>query len=252
MKIKQYIENSLIDMGLTAGETNIYYIIFQAKNDAVDAEYLRQKTRLSISGIYKIINSLVDKNYIIPIKKDRSICYVAVPLRQVSQKIQNYGRKFIRMAERFSELDRLSGVSPDSEIFEGNSMADYYLSIPHKIDDFIWCVGSFEAVMNFIGPETEKGFIRSRIKRGKKADAIIFDNSQYSKELAGRDISEKRETKILPRNNYPLQFSYLYGDTCLDFYKSYDDKTKVLKTDSLDIARARLIQYQTIWNSTNG
>jgi predicted transcriptional regulator len=249
MNVQQYIRNSLGDLGLTEGEADVFFSLHQS-NAPMTVEFIRHASALSTSGAYKVIRSLVDKEFILPVKERGAAKYAAISLDQVAKKLAAKSRKYIRTSEKLAELNKLSGFSPDMDIFEGDALTDYYLTIPSKINDFIWCVGSFAAVMNFFGPDVERDFIRSRIKKGRNADAVIFDDSLFSKELAGRDIGEKRETRLIPHGHYPLEFSYLYGNTCLDFYKDAGGQVKVLKTESPELARARLIQYQTLWNST--
>jgi sugar-specific transcriptional regulator TrmB len=249
MKVGQYIRNSLADLRLTEAEADVFFALLQS-NVPMPAEMLKQQLNLSTSGTYKVIGSLVDKEFIFPTKINGTSTYTAISLDQVSNKLAAKSRKFLRRSEKLQEISKLSSVSAETHIVDGNALTDYYLSIPTKIDDFIWCVGSFEAVMNFFGPDIERAFIGSRIKKGKHADAVIFDDSLFSKELAGRDVGEKRETKLIPSGRYPLEFSYLFGNTCLDFYKDANEQVKVLKSDAPELARARLIQYQTLWNST--
>lgn len=249
MNVQQYVRNSLGDLGLTEGEADAFFVLHQS-NAPMTAEYIKHESELSTSGAYKVIRSLVDKEFILPVKERGAAKYTAISLEQVAKKLVAKSRKFVRTSEKLAELNKLSSLSPDADIFEGNALTDYYLNIPSRINDFIWCVGSFAAVMNFFGPEVEREFIQSRIKKGRHADAVIFDDSLFSKELAGRDIGEKRETRLIPHGHYPLEFSYLFGNTCLDFYKDADNQVKVLKTESPELARARLIQYQTLWNST--
>jgi len=47
-----------------------------------------------------------------------------------------------------------------------------------------------------------------------------------------------------------MEFSCLYGDNYLNFYKDAEGKVKVLRSQAPDLARAKLIQYQMLWNST--
>jgi|GEM_PF-725062 len=249
MKVGQYVRNSLADLGLTEAEADVFFTLLQS-NVPMPAELLKWQLNLSTSGTYKVISSLVDKEFILSTKINGAAKYIAISLDQVSKKMVTKSRKFLRTSEKLHELGKLSNVSAETDIVDGNVLTDYYLNIPSKINDFIWCVGSFEAVMNFFGPDIERAFINARIKKGKHADAVIFDDSLFSKELAGRDIGEKRETKLIPSGRYPLEFSYLFGNTCLDFYKDANSQVKVLKSDSPELARARLIQYQTLWNST--
>jgi len=248
MNIQSYIKQSLEVFGLTEGETKVYLSLMQ--NGEMDAFSLKNATKYSTAGIYKILGSLVDKGFVFPIPKSSPIKYLAVSLTDISKKFAVHGRKMNRIADKFSELGKLSKVPIETEIFEGNSLTDYYLNIPYKIDDSIWCVGSFGAVMNFFGPNIEKDFIKTRIKKGRNASALIFDENDVSRSLAGRDLLERRETKFIHNGEYPMEFSYLYADSYLNFYKDSEGKIKVLKIESPELAKAKLIQYQMLWNST--
>lgn len=247
MKVNYYLQQSLGNLGLSEGESIIYLQILN--NPGLNAAYLKQATPFSMAGIYKILRSLSDKGFIIS-SKESPFTYTAISMEQLGRKLAAKGRKLQRISDKLNELSRLSKMPEDVEVYNYSNLIDFYLSLPSKIDDFIWCVGSFEAVMNFFGPEVEKDFIRSRSKKGARADALIFDNSEYSKTLAGRDAQEKRETRIISCGDYPLEFTYLFGDTFLNFYKDSDGKIKVLKSESPEIARAKLLQYQILWNST--
>jgi hypothetical protein len=78
---------------------------------------------------------------------------------------------------------------------------------------------------------------------------LIFDDTKLSRDVASTDKSKKRETHFISGYNYPHEFSYLFKDTYLNFYKDVDGRVKILKAESPDLARAKLIQYQMIWNS---
>lgn len=257
MKLKYYIQKSLIELGLTQGEAKVYFEIL--KKPGIDAQTLQKSQKFSTAGIYKILGALIDKGFVTAAKKaSRSAIYFSTPLAEISKKIDKKERTLARISGKLKELSHLnkiddsdSSISNDQlEIYEANDLTNYYLNIPYKIDDFIWCIGSFEAVVNFFGQEVEQEFINNRIKKGKQADAIIFDNSDFSKNLAGRDIKEKRETKFIHNGQYPLEFSYLFGDTYLNFYRDVDGAVKVLKAQSEELARAKNIQYQMLWRAT--
>lgn len=249
MKVGPYVRKTLADLGLSEGEADVLFPLLKLAAP-MTADHIRQEAKLSTSGTYKVLRSLVDKEFILPTKEQGTKKYAAITLEQIAEKLVAHSRKYLRASEKLREIGRLSGLSPETDIIEGTALSDYYLTIPSQIDDFIWCVGSFAAVMHFFGPEIERSFIAARLKKGRHADAVIFDDSLFSKELAGRDIGERRETKLIPHGSYPLEFSYLFGNTCLDFYKNPEGQVKVLKSESPSIARARLIQYQTLWNST--
>lgn len=248
MNLKTYIQRALTDFGLSEGEAKLYMTILSCPE--IEAAELKEKTPYSMAGVYKMLHSLSDKGFITPSEQNCPIKFTAIPLDKTAKKFANQGRKLQRISGKLSELSKLNEIPTETEIFEEGELTDFYLNIPKKTEDFIWCVGSFEAVMKFFGPQIEKEFIGGRIKKGTNADAIIFDDSEFSQELAGRDAREKRDTRIISHKNYPLEFEYLFGDNLLSFYKDPEGQIKVLKTESPDLARAKLIQYQTIWNST--
>lgn len=247
MHISTYLHRVLEKFGLSRGEIDVYLLLL--KNSSRDVSFLKEKTLYSSAGIYKILKSLHDRGFVVS-SLSKPMIFTAVPLVQAARYFDTYSRKMARISDNLKEFSKLMSIPSDAEIHDDNELIDYYLSIPKRVNDFIWCVGSFEAVVNFFGPDIEKEFIRGRWKRGIHADAIIFDNSQHSKELAGRDKLEKRETKLIPHGSYPLEFGYLFGDTYLNFYKSDDGKAKVVKVCAPAFARAKLIQYQQLWNST--
>lgn len=268
MNIKRYLQQILATIGLTEGEAEMYCAVLSAPE--CDASYLKNKLSFSMAGIYKMLHALSEKGFLIPSyergvplsgtaididsasakSKKSPITFTAVPLDKIAKKFDVDGRKMQRTAGRLADLAKLSVLPSEVEVFEESDLTDFYLNIPAKIDDFIWCVGSFEAVMEFFGPATEKEFIKNRARRGAHADAIIFDDSELSKELAGRDAGEKRETKFIRNGNYPLEFSYLFGDTFLSFYKDSEGDLKMTRIESPEVARAKLIQSQKLWGST--
>ncbi len=249
MNIQYYIQKSLIELGFSEGEAKIYFEVL--RKPGVDAGFLQKKGKYSVAGIYKILNKLVDKGLLYLVKSGRMNVYFAVPLQEISKKLATKGRKIARASEKLQELHRLKNLPEEMEVLEDNDLIDYYLNMPYKMDDFTWCVGSFGAVATFLGVGVEKEFIKKRVGKGIHCDALIYDDTKISREVAGTDNGKRRESKFISGYDYPLEFTYLFGDTYLNFYKDAKGDVKILKAEAPDLARAKLIQYQTIWNSTS-
>lgn len=249
MELNYYIQKSLIELGFSEGESKVYFEVL--RRPGIDAGFLLKACGFSSAGVYKILNNLVDKGILVSVRSGKMSIYYPVPLGDISKKLSTKVRRIKRISDKLLELDKLSCLPEDVQVHEENDLTDFYLNIPYKIDDFIWCIGSFEAVQKFFGNDIEKQFISTRLKKGKTADAVIFDESDYSKELAGRDVAEKRETRFVRNGEYPLEFSYLFGDTYLNFYRDSSGKVKMLKADSPSLAKAKNIQYQMLFNSTS-
>ncbi|MFA6528486.1 MAG: helix-turn-helix domain-containing protein [Candidatus Gracilibacteria bacterium] len=247
MHILSYLKQALSKIGFTEGEAEIYCEILNAPG--CDASYLKNKLKYSFAGIYKMLHALSQKGFVIPSEKKGPIIFTAVPLDKIATKLEVNSRKIQRTARKLTDLAKMAQLPKNVEIFEENDLTDFYLNIPAKIDDYIWCVGSFEAVVKFFGPQIEKDFIKNRVRKGGHASAIIFDNSSFSKDLAGRDNGENRETRFVQNGEYPLEFSYLFGNNYLTFYKDSEGAIKMVKTTSPEVARAKLIQFQKLWGN---
>jgi len=217
MKVNNYLQITLAELGLTSGEAEIYLSIL--KNPNITASELKSGHNYSNAGIYKILNSLSDQGLINVYNKEDRRSYIALPIENLAKKLATRGRKIQRLSMKVKEISSLSKFDDDTEILKDDELTDFYLNIPYKIDDMIWCIGSHEAVVNFFGKSIEQEFINTRIKRRMHANAIIFEDSTYALDLSKRDNLEKRESRIVPINEYPLEFSYLYDDKLLTFYK---------------------------------
>lgn len=247
MQAQDYIIEKLAKIGFSEGEAIIYTKLLAFKS--VTAGFLQKQTKFSPAGVYKILDSLVE-NGLVLIQGTKPSTYSAIGPNLLAKRFEKESKKMQRISQKLQNLTGLISANEQTEVYEDEEMIDEYLSIPKKIDDFIWCVGSFEAVINFFGDNTEREFIKTRCSRGISADAIIFDDSKCSKELAGRDKGEKRETKFIEIKNYPLNFDYLFGDTYLNFHKDDEGKLRMVKVKSKNLANAKLMQYQALWNST--
>ena len=250
MKVSYYIKRSLVELGLTESEAAVYFVLLQL-NSAV-AEEIRSKMGLSTAGIYKILDSLKDKEFVVARKINGISGFFPVPLDRIALQFAKRGRRLARTSDKFKELGKLKKLNdfnPDSEISGGNALTDFYLNLPYKIDDFIFCIGSFEAVINFFGPEIEKEFIKTRVKKGRPASAIIFDSSQYTRDLVGRNIAEKRETKVIPQSGYPLEFSYIFADRMMTFFRDSKGELKVYSIASPEVAKSQMMHFQALWKN---
>ena len=246
VRLRTYLKNALSALDLTEAQATVYLCILE--NPEIDIAVLKSKTKYGFAWLYRVVNELIEKGFIEASRFPYTLS--AVSLNNVANKISTKGRLLQRMGEKLISLGKMTTISPESEIFDEDDLINCYLDISYKIEDFLWCVGAHAAVMSFIGPEVEKEFIKNRIRRGKHADALIFDPVGKALELAKRDKLEKRETKYFHRGEYPLEFTYLHGDTSLHFFKDSDEKVKVIKTTSPTLARAQHILYQTLWNSS--
>ena len=248
MDLKEYLQNSFTDLELCPEAARVYSCILQAEGKA-DASYIKKQIHHSTATTYRMLEKLINKGFILSSKNKKPATFTAIPLTRLANKFEAKGRKFNHISNKLKELSTLEKAPEGTKLYMSDSLKDFYLEIPYKIDDFIWCAGHSKAPFEIVGVETEKDFIRTRSKRGCKSYSIIFDESDYAKELIRKDILEKRETKILPIKNYPMQVSFLFGNTIIEIYKNNEGVAKILKIESPQLAKSRLMQNQVLWKA---
>lgn len=247
MDLKEYLKNSFDDLGLCREAAKVYYCILNGKQ--MDASTIKKETRHSTATTYRMLEMLSEKGFIVSSDNRKPALFSAIPLLDLAKKFEAKGRKFTHISNKLKELGILEKTPQGTSLYTVNDIQNFYLDIVPKIDDFIWCVGSSKAVIDFVGFDTEQDFIRTRAKRGCKSYSIIFDDWDYARLLSKRDNLEKRETRFIGHKNFPHEFNYLFGDTFVEFYRDAEGKTKILKLHSQEFARAKHIQNQTLWRT---
>lgn len=236
-------------LGLSENETRMYVAILE--NPHCDALFLKEKMKLSKACVYKILRQLFDKGFVERNDQLSLGTHKVMPLSKIGMKLSSHGRKLERIGQAFQGLHEEHCLNDRTEIREYDEQKDYYLEIAEKAKDFIWCVGSYKAGEIFNGRDLEVEFIKRRLKKGAHANAIIFDNFIESKELAQRDNLEKRSTRFIAQNYYPREFTYLFEDTCAHFFEDKGGKVKIIEIISPAYAKAKLMQFQKIWESSS-
>ena len=97
MNIRNYIQNSLANLNLTKGEARLYVDILQSNGQA-DTHDLIRISKYSPAGVYKLLDSLIEKGFILRNDKVRPAKYIALPLQNVAKKIATKGRRLTRVA----------------------------------------------------------------------------------------------------------------------------------------------------------
>jgi len=77
MELPRHLKESLKDLGFTEYETSIYLTL--VTEGALNAKELSKKSKVPYSRIYQIIQSLIDKGFVVRDEEDRPTLYSATP-----------------------------------------------------------------------------------------------------------------------------------------------------------------------------
>jgi len=106
MDIKKYLQNSFIDLGLSKKAGKVYFNILKAKGRA-DASYIKKGTRSSTAGVYRIIDRLIAKGFILSSSGNRPATYTAIPFYDLAKKFEAKKHKFSKISDRLKKLSEL-------------------------------------------------------------------------------------------------------------------------------------------------
>ncbi|MFA4815446.1 MAG: helix-turn-helix domain-containing protein [Candidatus Gracilibacteria bacterium] len=248
MRVTDYIFQSLIALGLTDREAAVY--LFLLKKSPLTASELAYKKGLSIAGAYKIIHSLLEKKMIELEENKRPFRFKTTSLQKLTKYFEKQGRQWYRRSQQIKQLSHLEQLPEKSEFIVENELSDFYLKLLSETPDFMGFMATYEAIVDIIGKNLENAFVQERIKKGFRAEGVMFQKTPLSEELCKRNWREKREFRYFPIKNYPCEFTYVYGDKVASFSRSDEGKVEVVNIHSPSLARARLMQIQAMWNST--
>jgi HTH-type transcriptional regulator, sugar sensing transcriptional regulator len=77
MELPRHLKESLKDLGFTEYETSIYLTL--VTEGALNAKELSKKSKVPYSRIYQILQSLIDKGFVLRNEEDRPTLYTATP-----------------------------------------------------------------------------------------------------------------------------------------------------------------------------
>ena len=178
MRVNDYIFQSLVSLGLSDREAELY--LFLLKNSSKTVSELVHKKRLSSAGAYKIIHSLLDKKMIELEEDKKPFRFKAISLEKLTKRFERQGRQWQRRSQQLKQLSYLDKLPESSEFIKEDDMSDFYLKILSKTSDFMGFMAKYEAIVGLMGQDLTDAFIKDRVRKGIRADGILFERSPLS------------------------------------------------------------------------
>jgi hypothetical protein len=252
MNFKSHLTDLLKKIGLNESEAQCYLLI--QKNPDLTISDLVKKSELSRAQVYRIFEKLRDLGLVASSPGNWRQTLRAASLSGLADKVGREQRK-LRKAEL--ELKRLSNLmefsrhvqidDPVEIVTDPEMMAQKTFEVLQNCGESFEGYGSAERLIDVIGREAEDEFIRTRRKKGVRADCALTEFGEYAEELMPNNERDLREIRLCVDPDLQESIVYLYKDkaTIMHFDKELGARVIVVKEPALVNAYGRM--FKGLW-----
>lgn len=211
--MKENLYTSLKELGLTELEINLYTISLLLGPSPISS--LAGHIKMSRPNVYKIIRGL-EKHGLAKYSDQKrysrhfiveSPTVVLEKLREKKEMISKLDNEIVfALPELLSMYHQGEGPTKVKIIQDRENYLKYYNGILDEAKDEILFFGAANEFINFIGWETEKNWIKKRVKKEIFIKILIFSD-ELASEFKKSDKDEMRETRTL-KNLAPFSTSF--------------------------------------------
>ncbi len=212
---------------LSPKEAKIYITILRLWN--CKAWLIAQKSNISRSTVYQVINNLINKKLIFKINKWKIQSYIAEEPEKILSNLNDESKQIERKKKIFNsiypeilKIKKLNNYLPKIIYFE---WINNYINLLNEVlktwEKEIFMLSSTEIKNN---PKNLKNkelhnyevwiFLKERLKR-KIFMNLITTKKDFWEEILSKDNIEYRKTKLLPENFWDIETMIIYWENLL-------------------------------------
>jgi len=223
------IEKLFKQIGLGKREVKVYLACLDNANTTISI--LQEKTKLSRSTVYYVLDVLIKNNLISESKNANRKYYQAEDLKNLKNLLEERKRDLDASINQYDEIEKILNLKiKDNTTFQ----TSYYQGIEavSKLYNNIYKNNKnttfriFSSLQNPKNPKIRKLFslvINNRLKNNIKLKAISPAEDRKL-ELRSEDTIQLRESRFLPQNKFPLKSDLVICDNLLHMTSFENDE----------------------------
>ncbi|MBD3330831.1 hypothetical protein GF354_04865 [Candidatus Peregrinibacteria bacterium] len=250
MKLKEKTIRLLKKIGLTDNEACFYYHAYKCKNQSVSD--IQKKLKFSRATAYRIYDKLRDMKIVVPNHAGSAVQVAS--LNQIAQQLAKQGRKMDKLAFECRNVDSLLSFStfafneePFEIITDKNMIVEQNYKILHKKWDHLLAYGSSERLLDVVGDEHEKKFIKLRNRYGRSCSLYMTEFGDYAAYHMPNDVNELRDTKLEVDEKKQSYMMYIYGDEATIWHKDSNLGNRALVVSDPLLIQMYKSMFQASW-----
>lgn len=253
MNLYEKIRIILTHAGL--GEHEILFYVTVLKNPYSTINALAKKSGLSKNKAYAIFDSLRELGIVGRAEGNATI--IPVSFNNLINILNKKSRQLGRIAD---DLARINKVVPFLREVKSQSGVHVYDSINEIKENYLdllgldwentWAYGSFEMFAKEIDGEIESKFVSTRVKKGRKARAVMTDIGPITRELVKHDANEMRSSRFLESSEIKNKWLHVFPENNLMMMWSKDPasgKFSGIAVDNKEIADFHKQLFEANW-----
>ncbi|MBN2086801.1 hypothetical protein JW758_00470 [Candidatus Peregrinibacteria bacterium] len=253
MDIKRRVLQLLGRAGMTPSEAKFY--LTAHRNPKLTIKDLQMKSGLSRASAYRAYENLKELGLITSSQENWRKNVETVSLRTVAEKLAKEQRRLRKVELELQSMGDLMGLTafshiedPVEIITDQNLIKEKAFKILHKDWEHFVCYGSPERLIDVIGEDEEKDWVKRRYKMGKSVDAVMTEVGDYVNYILPTCERDLRNVKICLDKENQDYCSYIFDDEVVVWHKDKNLGNRAIVIKDPLIARMQKNMFQETWN----
>lgn len=252
MKLKKRTLQLLQKIGLTPSEAQFFWSVYRKPGASV--KEIQNKAKLSKSSAYRAFEALRSRGLIVSQKGNWKNDIRVVSFKNLRTHLAKEQLALKKMELKLKEVEDLMQLSafgsleePLQILMNKEDMQEKAQELLFKKQDRFYVYGSVERLMDTIGYQAERDFIRDRIKKGITAYGYLTEYGSLAEEIDLASEQEMRRLKIDINENEQDHVTYIFDDEVVRW--QYDEqlgaRAIVIRDPALN--QVYLDNFKSVW-----
>lgn len=253
MKLQKHIIELLKRIGLTESEAMFYLAVQQNPNQTI--QDIQKRCRISRASAYRAFEHLKELRLLSNSTHNWRKSMEAAPLKNIAEKLAKEQRKLKKIELEIKRLDNLMNLNssfldnedPVQVLVNPNDITEKCFEILHQPWDSMLCYGSAERLIDVIGNDAEREFVKLRVKKGKKAYAILTELGGYTQEFIPHNHRDLRNMKLRVDKTNQDYATYVYGNEVTIWHRDKELGSRVIVIKEPTMIHTYQTTFDMLW-----
>lgn len=245
IKLSESEIQTLKGLGLSDKAARVY--IASVELGEASVQELSDKSKVARTSIYHVVDELVEKNFIVEVKKTKKTLYIPVNPNDIYLQSREKLREYESLVPFFEE--RMQSVHTRSKIVFFHGVTGF-----KQVWDLVFSSRKKEYLIitqanHFLDFVKEKyildEIIQRKIKSGFTSRQIISEGN-YSRHISSKDKKEGRQTRFLPTST-ELSFTEIICEEYVIFISNRIENM-IFAVEHDGFAETRRELFEVMWN----
>jgi len=254
MNINQRILQLLERTGLTPTEAKFYLVAHL--NPKFPIKEIQKKAGLSKTSAYRAFENLRELGLLTSSQENWRKNVQSVSLKTFAERLAKEQRRLRKVELELKSIGNLMGLTAFSHLEEPLQIITDRNKIQEKAftlfagnwDHFL-CYGSAERLIDVIGNQEEREWVKQRSKKGRTVDCWITEIGNYAHDFMPNNDKEYRNVKINIEKENQDYMTYVIGDEVITWHKDKELGNRAIIIKDPLIVRMQENMFKRIWKT---